>query len=50
MSYPKGSRREGAKDGLVTPANGNLSMLLRKVNASDFAGAADEFLKWSKAG
>lgn len=31
---------------------GNLkkSALLRKLNASDYAGAADEFLKWNRAG
>ncbi|EPC4330611.1 lysozyme [Enterobacter asburiae] len=26
------------------------STLLRKLNASDYAGAADEFLRWNKAG
>ncbi|HHP2614034.1 TPA: lysozyme, partial [Enterobacter roggenkampii] len=26
------------------------STLLRKLNAGDYAGAADEFLRWNKAG
>jgi lysozyme len=32
------------------PANLKQSTLLRKVNAGDFAGAANEFGKWNKAG
>lgn len=30
--------------------NLNSSTLLRKLNAKDYSGAADEFLKWNKAG
>lgn len=28
----------------------SISTLLRKLNAGDYAGAADEFLRWNKAG
>lgn len=45
-----GPGAKGRKDGLVTLASGSPSTLLRKVNARDFAGAVDEFPKWTKAG
>ena len=34
----------------VGPGNFKGSTLLRKLNAKDYSGAADEFLKWNKSG
>lgn len=45
-----GPGRVGVKDGFVTLKNGNPSTMLRKLNLSDFAGAADEFPRWVHGG
>lgn len=37
------------KDGFVTLKNGNRSTMLRKLNDSDYQGAADELPKWANA-
>lgn len=44
-----GPGKAGVKDGLVYLRNGNLSTLLKKLRARDYAGAADQFLLWDKA-
>ncbi|WP_448207297.1 lysozyme [Azospirillum sp. sgz302134] len=44
-----GSGRKGEKDGFVTLKNGQPSTMLRKLNAGDYQGAAEEFGKWNKA-
>lgn len=47
---------QGQFDALVSftynlgPRSLSTSTLLRKLNAGDYAGAADEFLRWNKAG
>ena len=52
----KVSLTQGQFDALVSftynPGDRSLSTstLLRKLNAGDYAGAADEFLRWNKAG
>lgn len=38
------------KSGFVRLANGQPSTLLRKLNDSDYDGAAEEFMKWTKQG
>lgn len=38
------------RDGIIWLKNGKHSTLLRKLNAGDVQGAADEFLKWNRAG
>jgi len=45
--YNIGRGRKGVKDGLIELRNGNPSTMLRKLNAGDYAGAADEFPKWA---
>ena len=40
----------GVKDGLIWLKSGANSTLYRKVMKQDFAGAAEEFPKWNKAG
>ncbi|MDQ7996054.1 MAG: lysozyme [Luteibacter sp.] len=44
-----GPGRKGVKDGFVVLKSGQPSTILRKLNASDYAGAAAEFPKWTKA-
>lgn len=41
-----GPGAKGEKDGIIFLASGQSSTLLRKLNAGDYAGAADEFPKW----
>ena len=41
-----GPGANGGKDGIIFLATGQSSTLLRKLNAGDYAGAADEFPKW----
>ena len=41
-----GPGAKGEKDGIIVLANGQISTLLRKLNAGDYAGAAEEFPKW----
>jgi len=41
-----GPGAKGEKDGIIFLASGRSSTLLRKLNAGDYAGAADEFRKW----
>ncbi len=48
--YNIGPGKAGVKDGVITLKSGSPSTLLRKINATDFDGAADEFLKWNKSG
>lgn len=43
------AKGDPGKDGFVVLKNGQPSTLLRKINAGDFAGAAAEFPKWTKA-
>lgn len=43
------AKGDPGKDGFVVLKNGQPSTLLRKINDSDFAGAAEEFGKWTKA-
>ena len=38
------------KDGIIRLKNGNPSTLLKKINAKDYKGAADEFLRWVSPG
>lgn len=38
------------KDGIIRLKNGNPSTLLKKLNARDYKGAADEFLRWVSPG
>ncbi|KWB72616.1 hypothetical protein WL40_10780 [Burkholderia ubonensis] len=38
------------RDGIVRLASGQPSTLLRKLNAGDYASAADQFLVWNRAG
>ncbi|WP_354318720.1 lysozyme [Pseudacidovorax sp. 1753] len=38
------------RDGILWLADGRASTLLRKLNAGDFAGAADELPNWVRAG
>ena len=41
-----GPGAKGVKDGIIFLATGQSSTLLRKLNAGDYAGAAEEFPKW----
>lgn len=45
-----GPGRPGVKDGFVYLKNGKHSTILNKLNMADFPGAADELLKWDRAG
>jgi lysozyme len=45
-----GEGKEGVKDGFVTLRSGKPSTMLRKLNAGDYEGAANEFPKWNRAG
>ncbi|PNX16545.1 muraminidase [Burkholderia sp. 129] len=45
-----GPGKPGVKDGLVYLRSGGSSTLLRKLRAKDYAGAAEQFLLWDKAG
>lgn len=38
------------RDGIITLKNGQPSTLLRKLNAGDYTGAANEFTKWCRGG
>ncbi|MBY4866790.1 lysozyme [Burkholderia anthina] len=38
------------RDGIITLDSGQPSTLLKRINIGDFAGAADQFLAWNKAG
>ncbi len=42
------AKGDPGKDGFVYLKNGQPSTLLRKINDGDFAGAAEEFGKWTK--
>ncbi|KVP59467.1 peptidase [Burkholderia ubonensis] len=46
------ARRAGdpGRDGIITLASGQPSTLLRHLNIGDYAGAADQFLSWNRAG
>lgn len=44
-----GPGKKGVKDGFVVLKSGEPSTMLRRLNASDYAGAAAEFPKWTKA-
>jgi lysozyme len=50
LIYNIGHGEAGHRDGIVVLANGNPSTLLRKLNAADYAGAADQFPLWNRAG
>ncbi|WP_412021549.1 lysozyme [Burkholderia cepacia] len=41
---------DSGRDGIIVLASGQPSTLLRHLNVGDFAGAADQFLVWNKAG
>lgn len=45
----KRNENDPGRDGFVTLRNGNPSTLLRKLNGSDYDGAALELLRWNKA-
>lgn len=45
-----GPGAKGVKSGFVTLVSGAPSSMLRLLNANDYAGAADEFDKWTKGG
>ncbi|MCA8339609.1 lysozyme [Burkholderia multivorans] len=49
---PGRARRAGdpGRDGIITLASGQPSTLLRRLNAGDYAGAADQFPAWNRAG
>ncbi|HKT65942.1 MAG TPA: lysozyme [Burkholderia sp.] len=44
------SAGDPGRDGIVVLANGQPSTLLRHLNVEDYAGAADQFPAWNKAG
>lgn len=46
----KASANDSGRDGIIVLKNGNSSTLLRKLNAGDYSGAANEFTKWCKSG
>lgn len=46
--FNTGPGAKGIKDGIITLKSGQPSTLLRKLNAADYAGAAEEFLRWNK--
>jgi len=46
LIFNVGPGAKGGKDGIILLASGQPSTLLRKLNAGDYAGAADEFPKW----
>lgn len=48
--YNVGPGKRGIKSGLFVLTNGQPSTLARKVLARDYAGAAEEFLKWIYSG
>lgn len=43
-----GPGRKGVKDGFVQLKNGNQSTMLRKLNAGDYRGAAEQLLLWTR--
>lgn len=45
-----GRSGENGRDGIITLRNGEPSTLLRKLNAGDYSGAANEFTKWCRSG
>ncbi|HIE4429961.1 TPA: lysozyme [Burkholderia multivorans] len=49
---PGRARRAGdpGRDGIITLASGQPSTLLRHLNIGDYAGAADQFPAWNRAG
>lgn len=49
--YNVGPGKKGVKDGFIhLKSNGQPSGMLRKLNAGDYEGACDEFLKWMQKG
>jgi lysozyme len=46
LVFNVGPGAKGIKDGIIVLANGEPSTLLRKLNAGDYAGAANELPKW----
>lgn len=46
----KASGSDPGKDGIITLKNGQPSTLLRKLNAGDYTGCANEFTKWCRGG
>lgn len=50
LLYNVGPGAEGVRDGIITLRSGEPSTLLRKLNAHDYLGAAEEFDRWNKAG
>lgn len=45
-----GPGKKGIKDGFVQLKTGEPSTMLKKLNAGNYKGAGDEFLKWTKGG
>lgn len=50
ICFNTGPGKAGVRDGILMLKSGQPSTLLRKLNSGDFAGAANEFLRWNKAG
>jgi lysozyme len=50
LIFNVGPGARGGKDGIITLSSGQPSTLLRKLNAGDYGGAADEFPKWCHGG
>jgi lysozyme len=48
--YNVGPGAKGVKDGFVTLKSGQMSTMLRALNAGNFRMAADEFPKWNRSG
>lgn len=48
--YNVGPGAKGVKDGFVTLKSGQMSTMLRALNAGNFRLAADEFPKWNRSG
>lgn len=46
----KASANDAGKDGIAVLKNGEPSTLIRKLNAGDYAGCANEFLRWCRSG
>ena len=48
LVFNVGPGRRGGKDGIITLKTGEPSTLLRKLNAYDYDGASEQFLRWNK--
>lgn len=50
IMFNVGPGKKGFKDGIITLKSGEPSTLLRKLNAGDYAGCANEFTRWCRSG